>query len=203
MNQQSPPAPPVPRWIKIFVAAAFGLLALVVVLIIVANAFAPAEPEAAPVAASPAAPLVAKADGAIRGVADSAEYFVIDFKPEPWTAGDRVFSAGNAVKAIGRAMQLGAADKGRAPMILLTVTADMIDRLGGESEQIILSLYFRRTDLEAANFDNLSVGRTLNLATDIRFDRHGAEDLAAYCASERGLGQSRLFCALAASKVPA
>lgn len=145
---------------------------------------------------------VRAADPAIRGVADSPEYFVIDLKPNSWRDGDRIFSAGSAIQSVGGAMQQGAADRGKAPTIALTVTADMVDRLGVESEQIILTLFFDRADLQAARFDNLSVGRTLNLATDMRFNPHGAQELLAYCTSDRGREQSVPFCALAELKAP-
>lgn len=181
-----------------------------IVLFAVGGSLLPAAPEnAAAAVASSAGPAVAKAvtvrtaDPAIRGVEDSAEYFVIDLKPNSWREGDRIFSAGSAIESVGVAMQQGAADRGKAPTIALTVTADMVDRLGGEGEQIILTLFFDRADLEAARFDNLSVGRALNLATDMRFNPHGALELLAYCTSDRGREQSRPFCALAEHKAPA
>lgn len=159
----------------------------------------PTAPETAK--APEAAPLVAKADMSIRGIADSPEYLVIDIKPgEGFSEADYLFGAGRAIQGVGRALQAGAADAGEGPTILITVSADTIDRLGKEGEVILASIYVPRADLMAANFDNLSVGRSLNLATDVDFSPAGARAIAAYCVTERGQGQSQPFCTLALSK---
>lgn len=163
------------------------------------TACGPAEPAAVAVADAPS---VAGAWADIREVGETDDRLVIDIRPDVYI-GDNVFSLGNATKEVGRALQAGAADGGQAATIVMTVSLRLIDRLGQAFDQTTLSVSFKRADLLAANFDNLSVGRTLNLASDITFTANGAQAVAAYCTSERGANQSQPFCTLAASKLPA
>ncbi|QQQ19712.1 hypothetical protein JIP62_06385 [Brevundimonas vitis] len=119
------------------------------------------------------------------------------------TAGDAdyVFRVGDAVKSIAAVIQSGATDDAaQANKLDLSVSSAATDRLGNPRTVHVMTLTFPMADLRAARLDNLSVGRVLNLTSDIRFGGHGAGQLLAYCASERGRTQSRPFCALAESR---
>lgn len=163
--------------------------------------YKPEEPSAVVAAAPAGPPMVAKAAPEIRSVTEDTFHdgprLVVDMKADAWSEADYLFNAGNVVKAIGGALQAGAPDGGTAPTVALVVSTTGVDRLGAESDMVLMTLYFSRADLLAARFDNLSVGRTLNLATDIDFASQGAKAIVAYCLTNRGQTQSQPFCALA------
>lgn len=119
---------------------------------------------------------------------------MVDLKPEFQGTDMTVFQAGVAAKAAGEALQAGAADGGAAPLVVFTVSRDMVNDQGERREAILLTLFYRREDLMAARFDTLSAGRTLDLVDEVMVSPAAAGDVADYCLSERGQSQSRRFC---------
>ncbi|MFN7128957.1 MAG: hypothetical protein ACK4OJ_07810 [Brevundimonas sp.] len=142
---------------------------------------------------------LATVDPTVTGVSDGPDGTFVYIKTEGWDDASYVFTAGDVTQKIGQALQAGAPDGGQAPNVVVTVATTGIDRLGKESDLVLMAITFDRADLVAANFDNLSVGRTLNLATDISYGPAGARALLAYCQTDRGLKQSQPFCRLAES----
>lgn len=112
-----------------------------------------------------------------------------------------VFRVGSALQDLAGSIQAGAADApANAAELDFSVSSGAVDRLGNTRMVQVMRLTLPMADLRAAQLDNLSVGRLLNLATDMTFTSQGAQQLAAYCASERGRAQSQAFCALADQK---
>lgn len=117
---------------------------------------------------------------------------------------DYLFRVGSVVENMAAAIQAGATDaEADAVEIDLNVSAAATDRSGKPRTIHVMTLTLPMADLRAAQLENLSVGRVLNLTSDISFSAHGAQQLAAYCTTDRGLQQSQAFCALAESKIPA
>ncbi len=206
-QQPNPTPPPVPRWLKIVATAIGGVFVLVVLLIIVANATAP--PGSAvdaslpsPTAAPTPSTIASSAEGIVSVIPFEDALIVAAQIDGAASDPDYVFRVGFMVESMAAAIQAGAADADADAVELdLNVSAAATDRLGNPRTIHVMTLTLSMADLRAARLDNLSVGRVLNLTRDIRFGAHGAQQLAAYCTSERGLRQSQAFCALAESKV--
>ncbi|NBB51462.1 hypothetical protein GVN24_24565 [Rhizobium sp. CRIBSB] len=114
---------------------------------------------------------------------------------------DYLRQVGGLVERLATALQAGARDAGAATAteLDLVITSRAVDRLGGEHEVHVISLTFPVADLRAARLENLTRGRLLNLATDVRFGQYGANQLDAYCNEPRGARESDVFCNLAAN----
>lgn len=181
-----------------------AIMAGALAVFIIAGFFLPDVPTAEAVArpATPP-PSVAGADSSIRSAAEVGDTLVVDIMTQAWTDQDHALATGDVAQAVGRALQQGAADGGTAPNIAVAVTTTGVDRLGAESDLLLMTVTFARADLMAAQFDNLLVGQVLNLATDVQFGPAGARALLAYCRSDRGREQSRPFCELANDSTPA
>lgn len=153
------------------------------------------------VAESTAAPTVALADPAITAAVPYEDMLAVTARIDGEDSDkDYMFQVGQLVQAVARAVQGGATDVGHATEVDISVSAGAMDRLGEPHQVHVVTLTLNVDNLRKARLENLSVGRTLNLADDIRFGDIGARQLSAYCLSDRGLEQSQQFCRLAAEK---
>lgn len=193
-------AEPFPRWAKITLIALPCAFVAIVFFCLIVSLNAPTSTAEAATTDTPVQATLAKVDPSVTGVSDGPGRTVVYIKTQGWDDASYAFTAGDVAQKIGQALQAGAPDGGQAPNVVVSVATTGVDRLGKESDLVLMAITFDRADLVAANFDNLSVGRTLNLATDITYGPAGARTLLAYCQTDRGVEQSGPFCRLAESR---
>ena len=160
------------------------------------------EPALAPVDEAAATTTVAAAASGITSVVAFEDALIVTAQIDG-SADDPlyVFGVGTMLQDVVRAIQAGATDApATASELDFSVSAAALDRLGNERTVQVLRLTLPMADLRAAQLDNLSVGRLLNLTTDMTFTPQGAQQIIAYCGSERGQRQSQEFCRLANRK---
>lgn len=152
----------------------------------------------APEAATPSVS-IAGADKAIQSVVSEGDTLVITAKlSTAWNAQQYVDFAGLTVQAVGKAMQAGAPEAAASQKIRFVFFVPSTDRLGNETTSGLGAMVFDASDLRAARFENLSIDRTLNLATVVVPGIQGREAIGLWC-SEDAHRDGRNFCVEALS----
>lgn len=154
------------------------------------GAGAPAEPAAAPRS-------IRSADKSIRVVQVTPPVFYVGAKlGTAWDDAQYVDFAGLVVKSIGKGLQAGVEeDKPGVTDVKVSFEVPGTDRLGNDITIPLATMVFSYSDLKAANFDNLGIGGTLNLAKDVDTSGlAGQQALAQWCVKEDNARSARLFC---------
>lgn len=100
------------------------------------------------------------------------------------------------VANIGKALQKGVAEDASAPETLnLKLTMPGTDRLGKDIELEFMTVSFSVADLKGANYTNLTMGRLLNIATDvIPQSMAGRKAIAQWCLKDVNGEEAGAFC---------
>lgn len=160
----------------------------------------PPEPAAVPAPEVAAPPVsIASADKAIQSVVAEGDTLVVTAKlSTAWNAQQYVDFAALTVQAVGKAMQAGAPEAAASQKIRFVFLVPSTDRLGNETTSGLGAMVFDASDLRAAHFENLSLDRTLNLATVVVPGIQGREAIGLWC-SEDAHRDGRNFCVEALS----
>ena len=170
------------------------------------GATAPSQPAAPAVTASPspaaqaAKPSLKDASSDIRRIEAIGPNLNVEvFIETAWDEVGFVKSAAMVTQAIGKQLRAGAAEvTAQTKNVNVIVRVPTTDRLGKDGEGRLATITFPLSDLREANFDNLSFGRTLNLASDVDAGGGmGRVAIAKYCGDPERLSEAPQFCTLA------
>jgi hypothetical protein len=189
------PNPKLMRVLRIVVGGLVAFIVLILILSALGGRVQEEERQAAQAAPAAGPPMVATADSSVRSASvEGADLNVDVLISSAWTSADYAPQTGIIVEALGKALQAGAGGAGTAEHLVLRVHAPGKDRLGNATEVNLYTVFFDISDLRAAQFDNLTYGETLNLATGLAVATAGRAVMIEYCASDRGARQSPRFC---------
>lgn len=146
--------------------------------------------------------VIKSASSAVQGVEVYEAQVMVDIYEEPASATDFIRVAAQDVVRVAKAIK---ANPNLLPATTQTVTfalkAPLVDRLGNESREKIMSFGLRASDLKAANYDNLGDARVLDLAFEGGVSGGaGARALDAWCDPLKGSGSGGNFCEVMGSR---